>query len=72
MATEAVLSAVDDEDWEANFAVTAQQAAQLGPSHRAHLAALKQLPAQCNRGYALQQAGVAYLLHTLCTTPRKV
>lgn len=71
MAMEAVLSAVDDKEWENKFAVIAHQAAQLGPSHRAHLAALKQLPAQCNRGYALQQAGVGYLLRSLCLTPKK-
>ena len=69
---EAVLSAVDNEEWEDKFAVIAHQASQLGPSHRAHLAALKQLPAQCNRGYALQQAGVGYLLRSLCLTPKKV
>ena len=69
---EAVLNAVSDRDWDYSFAATAKQASQLGPSHRARLAALKQLPAQCNRGYALQQAGAAYLLRSLCITPSKV
>lgn len=72
IALEALLSAYSGQDWQQSFSSLAIQVTEVGSNHRAHLVALKLLPAHSPRGFALQQAGVASLLQGLCTIPSKV
>lgn len=55
----------DDRDWGRVFSGLSGRVAAVGPTHRAHLAALKLLPTNSPRGFALQQAAAAALLQSL-------
>lgn len=72
IALDALLTVYSDKDWQQSFSSLANQVTVVGPSHRAHLVALKFLPAHSPRGFALQQAATASLLQGLCTIPSKV
>lgn len=72
IALDALLKVFSDPDWHHCFSQLASQVLSVGPSHRAHLVALKLLPAQSLRGFALQQAAVAVMLQQLCTMSSKV
>ncbi|DBB13580.1 TPA: hypothetical protein ACH3X3_000611 [Trebouxia sp. C0006] len=71
VALESLLDAFQGKDWGHSIDSLAGQLTGVGPSHRAHLAALKQLPAHSSRGFALQQAAAAKLLQGLCQMPAK-
>ena len=71
-ALDALLNAYTEEEWQQSFSSLSQQVAGVGPSHRAHLVALKYLPAHNPRGFALQQAATAFMLQGLCKIPTKV
>lgn len=71
-AMESALEVFDDKDWGRNFSSLSGRVAAVGPTHRAHLAALKLLPAHTARGFALQQAGAAALLQSLLKMPSQV
>ena len=72
IALDALLTVYSDQDWQQSFTRLASQVTAVGPSHRAHLVALKFLPAHSPRGFALQQAAAASLLQGVCTIPSKV
>ena len=72
IAVESALEAFDDRDWGRNFSSLSGRVAGVGPTHRAHLAALKLLPAHTPRGFALQQAATAALLQNLLKMPSQV
>lgn len=72
IALDALLTVYTDQDWQQSFSSLANKVTAVGPSHRAHLVALKFLPAHSPRGFALQQAAAASLLQGLCTLPSKV
>lgn len=55
VAVESLLEAFQGKDWGHSIDSLAGQLTGVGPGHRAHLAALKQLPSQSSRGFALQQ-----------------
>lgn len=71
-AIESAVDAFDDKDWGRSFSSLSGRVAAVGPTHRAHLAALKLLPANTARGFALQQAGAAALLQGLLKMPSQV
>ncbi|KAL3137095.1 hypothetical protein ABBQ32_006679 [Trebouxia sp. C0010 RCD-2024] len=71
IALDALLTVYTDQDWQQSFSSLANKVTAVGPSHRAHLVALKFLPAHSPRGFALQQAAAASLLQGLCTLPSK-
>ena len=71
-ALDALLSVYTEEEWQQSFSSLSKQVAGVGSSHRAHLVALKFLPAHNPRGFALQQAAAASMLHGLCNIPSKV
>lgn len=71
-ALDALLSAYTEQEWQQSFSSLSKQVAGVGPSHRAHLVALKYLPAHNPRGFALQQAATAGMLQGLCNIPTKV
>lgn len=71
-AVDALLSAYTEQEWQLSFSSLSKQVARVGPSHRAHLVALKYLPAHNPRGFALQQAATASMLQGLCKIPTKV
>ncbi|KAL0038240.1 hypothetical protein WJX79_009819 [Trebouxia sp. C0005] len=71
VALESLLDAFQDKAWGHSIDSLAGQLTGVGPSHRAHLAALKQLPSHSSRGFALQQAAAAKLLQGLCQMPAK-
>lgn len=71
-ALDALLTAYTEQEWQQSFSSLSQQVAGVGPSHRAHLVALKYLPAHNPRGFALQQAATAFMLQGLCNIPTKV
>ncbi|DBA92848.1 TPA: hypothetical protein ACH3X1_003025 [Trebouxia sp. C0004] len=71
VALESLLDAFLGKDWGNSIDSLAGQLTKVGPTHRAQLAALKQLPAHSSRGFALQQAAAAKLLHGLCQMPAK-
>lgn len=72
IALDALLAVYSDQDWQQSFGSLANKVTAVGPSHRAHLVALKFLPAHSPRGFALQQAAAASLLQGLCTLSSKV
>ena len=69
---DAILSVYTEQEWQQSFSRLAKQVAGVGPSHRAHLVALKFLPAHNPRGFALQQAAAAFMLQGLCNMPLQV
>ncbi|KAL3148440.1 hypothetical protein ABBQ38_013891 [Trebouxia sp. C0009 RCD-2024] len=71
IALDALLAVYSDQDWQQSFGSLANKVTAVGPSHRAHLVALKFLPAHSPRGFALQQAAAASLLQGLCTLSSK-
>ena len=71
-ALDALLSVYTEQEWQQSFSSLSKQVAVVGPSHRAHLMALKLLPAHNPRGFALQQAAAATMLCGLCNIPSKV
>ena len=71
-ALDALLSMYTEQEWQQSFSSLSKQVAKVGPSHRARLVALKFLPAHNPRGFALQQATAASMLHGLCNIPSKV
>lgn len=71
-ALDALLSVYTEQEWQQSFSSLSRQVAGVGPSHRAHLVALKLLPAHNPRGFALQQAAAASMLHGLCNIPSQV
>ena len=72
IALDALLTIFTDQEWHQSFSSLSKQVTDVGPSHRAHLVALKFLPAQNPRGFALQQAAAGSMLQGLCTIPSKV
>ena len=71
-AIEGALDAFDERDWGRCFSSLSSRVPSVGPTHRAHLAALKLLPAHTARGFALQQAGAASLMQGLLKMPSQV
>ena len=71
-ALDALLSVYTEQEWQQSFSSLSRQVAGVGPSHRAHLVALKFLPAHSPRGFALQQTAAASMLQGLCNIPSKV
>ena len=72
IALEALLKAFSPTDWLLTFSNLAAKVAEVGPSHRAHLVALKLLPVHIDSGYSLHQAAAALMLQDLCKMPSKV
>ena len=61
----ALLEALSTDDWAQGVSTLAAQVAEAGPSHRAHLEAVRRLPMQPKRSAVLRSHAAAALLVTV-------